>query len=266
MSRARRKRRKAASPRRQRHRRQPTIRTSSPIDGVSLSCRDGTVGHELHTLLATTVDSLGVLVDGGEGDLPPPAARLIRMAYDRSRRLQRLDNALLDGEKSGSDQAPPALPVTATSAAGATTHAAMPTSQTGDRLPRILHLDDDHDVLDVVAETLRAYAEIVSTSSIDEARRLLADTTIDLAVIDLSLGSDGALDLLSELRTLTGKSLPIVVLSGRDVDPDVAAGVDAVLVKSRESLEQLVDILRRTASLNAVPRRQHGGSRRLRWG
>jgi CheY-like chemotaxis protein len=211
------------------------------------------------------MDCLGVLVDGGEGDLPPPAARLIRMAYDHSRRVQRLVNTLLDGEKSGSDQAPPALPATAKSPATATTQAAVPTSQTSDRLPRILHLDDDHDVLDVVAETLRAYAEIVSTSSIDEARHLLADTAIDLAVIDLSLASAGALDLLSELRTSTSKSLPIVVLSGSDVDPDVAAGVDAVLVKSRESLEQLVDILRRTASLNAVPRRQHGGLRRLRW-
>jgi CheY-like chemotaxis protein len=220
----------------------------------------------LRTLLAATVDCLGALVDGGEDDLPPPAARLIKTAYDQSRRLQHLANAILDGEKSGSDQALPPPPVPAKAVATATTTQAAPTSQSGDRLLRILHLDDDHDVLDVVAETMRAYAEIVSTSSIDEARRVLADTTIDLAVIDLSLAVDAGLDLLSELRTSTDKSLRIVVLSGRDVDPDVAAGVDAVLVKSRESLEQLVDILRRTASLHAVSRRQHDGLRPVRWG
>jgi CheY-like chemotaxis protein len=249
MSRAPRQRRKTGWPHRQRRRRQLTIRASWPIGGVSLSWRGGRVGHELHTLLAATVDCLGVLVDGGEGDPPPPAARFIRMAYDRSQRLQRLVKALFHGEKSRSDQAPPVTSNLVSTAT--TTHAAVPTLQTANRLPRILHLDDDHDVLDVVAATLRAYAEIVSASSIDEARRLLADTTIDLAVIDLSLAADGALDLVSELRTSTRKSVPIVVLSGADVDPDVAADVDAVLVKSQGSLEQLVDILRRTASLHA---------------
>ena len=57
--------------------------------------------------------------------------------------------------------------------------------------PRILHVDDDRDILHVVAEALRADAEVISASSIKEARRALADGGVDLAVIDLVLADGG---------------------------------------------------------------------------
>jgi DNA-binding NtrC family response regulator len=109
---------------------------------------------------------------------------------------------------------------------------------------RILHVDDDRDVLHVVAETLRRDAEVVSASSISAARRALAAGHFDLAVLDLSLADGFGLDLLAELFGPDGKPIPVVVFSAQDANPLIAARVAAVLTKSRTSIDKLVEILR----------------------
>lgn len=114
--------------------------------------------------------------------------------------------------------------------------------------PRVLHVDDDSDVLHVVAETLRAEADVVSASSIKEARGVLANSNVDLAVVDLTLPDGVGPDLLSELRRPDGKAIPSVVFSAHDACPEVAERFDAVLRKSRESLDQLIVILRQLSA------------------
>jgi len=140
---------------------------------------------------------------------------------------------------------PPVLPVT-----NATVHPA-PAGVGGAERPRILHVDDDFDVLHVVAEVLRADAEVVSAGSIQEARQVLVNGNIDLAVIDLALADGEGLDLLSELRKADGRAIPAIIFSGQEASPDVARRVDAVLVKSHASLDRLPGILRQMVS-------QHG--------
>jgi CheY-like chemotaxis protein/two-component sensor histidine kinase len=125
--------------------------------------------------------------------------------------------------------------------------------QAGGR-PRILHVDDDRDVLHVVAQTLCADAEVISACSIKEARHVLADGDVDLAVIDLGLADGVGLDLLAALRNAKGGAIPVVVFSAQDASPDVARRVDAVLTKSRASLDRLLAILRRLASQGRAPR------------
>src|SRR6202022_4901605 len=68
------------------------------------------------------------------------------------------------------------------------------------RRPRILHIDDDYDVLALVNQELRSIADVVSADSMESARRTLATDRIDLAVLDIGLGEDSGLDLLPDLR------------------------------------------------------------------
>jgi DNA-binding response OmpR family regulator len=110
--------------------------------------------------------------------------------------------------------------------------------------PRILHVDDDRDVLRVVAQALSFTAEVVSVESIDEARHVLDMQHFDLAVLDVALAEGFGLDLLPDLCGPDGQPIPVVVFSAQDT-PEVAARVLAVLSKSRASIDGLIATLRR---------------------
>jgi DNA-binding response OmpR family regulator len=110
--------------------------------------------------------------------------------------------------------------------------------------PRILHLDDDRDVLRLVAQALGSTAEVVSVETIDEARHVLDTHHFDLAVLDVGLAEGFGLDLLPDLCGSDGRPIPVVVFSAQD-SPEVAARVLAVLSKSRASIDSLVTTLRR---------------------
>jgi PAS domain S-box-containing protein len=144
------------------------------------------------------------------------------------------------------------LPLAPASAAADVAMQPLPAGSTNGARPRVLHVDDDGDVLHIVAEALRADADIVSARSIAEARRALAHGDIDLALIDLALADGDGLDLLADLRKADGKAIPAIVFSGHDAGPEVAKKVDAVFTKSRASLDRLPGILRHMASNRSV--------------
>jgi DNA-binding response OmpR family regulator/nitrogen-specific signal transduction histidine kinase len=117
--------------------------------------------------------------------------------------------------------------------------------------PRILHVDDDRDVLKLVAQALGSTADVVSVESIDEARHVLDSGRFDLAVLDVGLAEGFGLDLLPDLCGGDGQPIPVVVFSAQDT-PEVAARVLAVLSKSRASIDNLVTTLRRLVAGRAA--------------
>jgi PAS domain S-box-containing protein len=84
--------------------------------------------------------------------------------------------------------------------------------------PRILHIDDDHDILAVVAHELSAIADVISADSYESALRSLAEDRIDLVVLDLLLGQHSGLDLLPDIRDSFGSSIPVIIFSCRPED------------------------------------------------
>ncbi len=118
--------------------------------------------------------------------------------------------------------------------------------------PRVLHVDDDNDVLELVANALRATADVISVDSLMKARGALAESNFDLAVIDLALAEGFGLDLLPYLHDAEGQPIPVVVFSAQDT-PEITARVFAALTKSRASIGSLVAILRRIVMSKRAP-------------
>lgn len=107
-------------------------------------------------------------------------------------------------------------------------------------LPLLLHLDNDLDCLSVVASAFAGRASLVSASSMQEARAaLVAEPKIGGCIVDVAMGTESGLDLIPELRAVA-PGLPVVLFTALDEDyPE--AGVDAALVKSKTSIETLVE-------------------------
>jgi signal transduction histidine kinase/DNA-binding response OmpR family regulator len=110
--------------------------------------------------------------------------------------------------------------------------------------PRILHFDNDREVLQTIAQALNAVADLTSVDSIDAARRALTMNHFDAAVLDLARTSSG-MDLLPELHNRDGDTIPVILFSALGANPLLAPEMQAKLVKFRTSLDNLVAALRK---------------------
>jgi PAS domain S-box-containing protein len=106
--------------------------------------------------------------------------------------------------------------------------------------PRILHVDDDDDVLDLVARALKSTACVTSADSIEQARDELVTSNFDLAILDITLGAVSGLDLLPELQRRDGAPIPVIVFSAHGAELAPNPQVEANLDKLRASLDDLV--------------------------
>jgi two-component system OmpR family response regulator len=121
-----------------------------------------------------------------------------------------------------------------------------------DRSAHILVVDDHREIRDLVSRALAKEGFRVSTAADGRAmRKVLADSHIDLILLDLMLpGEDG----LSLCRTLRGESdIPVIMLTakGDEVDRVVGLelGADDYLAKpfgSRELIARIKAVLRRS--------------------
>jgi PAS domain S-box-containing protein len=114
---------------------------------------------------------------------------------------------------------------------------------------RVLHLDDDPDVLGIVAQALNGEAQVVSVATVEDARRALAASHFDLALIDLALDGRSGLDLLPGLHDSAGEAIPVIIYSAEGANPACAARVHTALTKSRASIDSLIAMLRKRVAV-----------------
>jgi PAS domain S-box-containing protein len=106
--------------------------------------------------------------------------------------------------------------------------------------PILLHIDDDPDVLRVVASAFEGRARVTSAQTLDDARELLAGCGFNLIILDVALGQGSGLELLPQIQALPCRA-PVVLFTAQDTDDELSAHVDSVLTKSRASLALLVE-------------------------
>ena len=107
----------------------------------------------------------------------------------------------------------------------------------------VLHVDDDPDMLRIVASALENKVEVHSTPSVLEARAALQRYSFDAVILDLGMADGDGADLIPVIRA--GGDVPIVVFTAQDAEPGQLTEADAVLVKSRDSLDRLASEITR---------------------
>jgi len=109
---------------------------------------------------------------------------------------------------------------------------------------RILHVEDDPDILQVVSALVADLAVIVPATTLLQAKALLARHTFDLIILDLTLPDGEGEELLSMLKDETRRSTPVIIFSAQDVAPETVTNIHATLVKSKTSNESLLSTIR----------------------
>jgi len=108
--------------------------------------------------------------------------------------------------------------------------------------PKILHVEDDLDLQQVVSMLLAGVAEVVAAPDLRRAEQVLAKQRFDLVLLDIVLPDGNGLDLLPLLSRQT-PPVPVLVFSSQEPDPENLREVAAVLVKTRTSNEELLETI-----------------------
>lgn len=97
--------------------------------------------------------------------------------------------------------------------------------------PRILHVEDDQDVLEVMAAGLGNDVVVTFAHNLAEAREHLAKQSFELVILDIGLPDGSGLDLLGVLDDAT----PVIIFSAADLDGALANKVKSVMTKTKRS-------------------------------
>lgn len=139
--------------------------------------------------------------------------------------------------------------------------------------PHILLVDDHREIRDLVSRTLAKEGFRVSTAGDGRAmRKVLADTRIDLILLDLMLPIEDGLSLCRALRAES--RIPIIMLTAKGDEVDrvigLEMGADDYVPKpfgSRELIARIKAVLRRSREIVDAPNADQKPSRYLfdRW-
>lgn len=125
----------------------------------------------------------------------------------------------------------------------------------GETRPRILHVEDDDSIAEVLRLTIAPFADVVRVSSLGQARGRI-DEMFDLVVLDVGLPDGMGTDLLPQLAGRIAP-IPIVLFTASDVTPRVRNSVAASLIKSRTSEEALLATIRGLIGPTQTQERTH---------
>jgi len=109
--------------------------------------------------------------------------------------------------------------------------------------PKILHVEDEKNIREIVEGIVEDRADVTGASSVFEARKRLKETRFDLVILDLTLPDGSGEDLLPLLNRAPQNATPALIFSAREARAGAASGVQAALVKSRASNEELLNVI-----------------------
>lgn len=123
-----------------------------------------------------------------------------------------------------------------------------------DKTPRVLAVDDEQDVRELVEEYLARHGFAVSTAgNAQEARESLADEAYDIVLLDVTMPGEDGLSLARHVRESYGCGIIMLTAAASVVDRIVGleVGADDYVAKPfdpRELLARIRSVLRRLAA------------------
>jgi len=115
------------------------------------------------------------------------------------------------------------------------------------RVPSVLHVEDDEDVLAVMSAGLGDAIAITSARNVKEARFELQRKHFDLVILDLTLPDGSGAELLSAIPSDT----VVIIFSASEVDEHLAAQVELAMTKTKTSEIAIAELVRKLTSTKA---------------
>ncbi|MDN3560825.1 response regulator [Vreelandella neptunia] len=105
---------------------------------------------------------------------------------------------------------------------------------------RVLHIEDDHDLHEVVCAMAGDHFSFEAAYTVQEALTRLKQGAFDVVLLDIGLPDGSGWELVADIRACQ-PGAKLVILSGADMTQQQHGQVEAVLLKSRLSKETLIN-------------------------
>jgi PAS domain S-box-containing protein len=109
---------------------------------------------------------------------------------------------------------------------------------TGEPAPRLLHVEDDEDILKLVRGALPRNWAVTAAPGLAAARRALAESAFDVVVLDLTLPDGEGYELID----LVGAA-QVIIFSATEAPAELARRVSATLMKTRATVVDVCDTI-----------------------
>lgn len=119
------------------------------------------------------------------------------------------------------------------------------------QLPRVLHVEDEIDVHNVVKMMLRDHCELTLATTLTDSKKILESEYFDLVLLDIGLPDGSGLELLPLIEKHPA-SPQVVIFSAYDVTSEYAEKVSEVLVKSKTDNFTLADVVSKLLQKNCL--------------
>lgn len=105
---------------------------------------------------------------------------------------------------------------------------------------KILHVEHDEDVLNIVSSTLKDIACISAVDNLVDAEKILNENTFDLIIFDYVFPNGTCEQLIDKIKETQNKDAKLILLSAYEIKPSLAERVDLVICKTRVSYGQFL--------------------------
>jgi PAS domain S-box-containing protein len=112
-----------------------------------------------------------------------------------------------------------------------------------ERVSKILYIEDDTDLTEMMATLLGKDITVISANTITQAKELLNKQVFDLVILDVGLPDGTGLDILPLLQAQLALT-PVIIFSGENLTAEVVNKVDAALIKSKVSNNELIKTIK----------------------
>ena len=108
---------------------------------------------------------------------------------------------------------------------------------------KILHIEHNEDILDIVSSTLKMVANITTVNNLADAEKILCDYTFDIIILDYRFPNGTCEQLVKDIKRTHNKNANLIIFSAYEIGSSLAEKVDLVICKTKVSNTQFINCI-----------------------
>lgn len=109
---------------------------------------------------------------------------------------------------------------------------------------KILHIEDDNDLLTLISMTVNDFAEITAVNTLARAEKAIQESIYDIIIFDYRLSDGTCENLVNNLKFTPNKNAKLLLFSAYELDRELSSKFDKVLLKTRVSNEEFIKCIK----------------------